>query len=487
MDVSSAEAESPKLDGKMVAVALLVALGAITVMLDMTIIGVAINTISAEFHVGLTTVQWVTTTYILSSAMVVPLSGWATNRFGGRRVWLFSIAVFTVGSIACGFAWSAGSLIAFRILQGAAAGLTIPVGMAMVARTAGPERMGRAMSLVGVPMVLGPILGPVLGGVLVDTVDWRWIFLINIPIGLIAIVGSWFVFDRDTPMPTEKLDLVGLVLLGPGICLLVLGLGNVHTSGGAGPAFLIPAGTAVVLLALFVRHALRVEKPVLELRLFRSGGFSSAVGIQFLISATLAGTGLLFPLYYQLVRDESALASGLLLVPQGVGLAMMMPISGKLVDRGKAPLLVLIGIPTMAIGLLSYTMAGDDGSFVRLCISLWLVGIGAGCTIMPATSAAYRTLSHTEIPKASATFAIVQELGASSAAAGFVITLEVLLVANAPDPAAAFNVVFWLPLGLVLIALLPAVVLARKVAQAPPPVGPSARSAEEPAEYEAAR
>ncbi len=478
MDASPAKAESPKLDGKMVAVALLVALGAVTVMLDMTIIGVAINTISADFSVGLTTVQWVTTTYILSSAMVVPLSGWATNRFGGRRVWLFSLALFTVGSIACGFAWSAGSLIAFRVLQGVAAGLTIPVGMAMVARTAGPERMGRAMSLVGVPMVLGPILGPVLGGVLVDTVNWRWIFLINIPIGLVAIIGSWIVFDRDTPMPAEKLDLVGLALLGPGICLLVLGLGNVHTSGGAGPEFLIPGITSVVLLALFVRHAFRVEKPVLDLRLFRSGGFSSAVGIQFLVSATLAGTGLLFPLYYQLVRDESALASGLLLIPQGIGLAMMMPISGRMVDRGKAPLLVLIGIPTMAIGLLSYTMAGDDGSFARLCVSLWLVGIGAGCTIMPATSAAYRTLSHQEIPKASATFAIVQEIGASSAAAGFVISLEVLLVSNAPDTAAAFNTVFWLPLGLVLVAVIPAVVLARKVAQAPP--GPSTVAAEAP-------
>jgi EmrB/QacA subfamily drug resistance transporter len=361
--------------------------------------------------------------------------------------------IFAAGSLLAGLAWSVPSLIVFRVLQGIGAGLIGPVGTSIVARTAGRERMGRAMGVVGVPLVLGPVLGPVIGGLLIDTVSWRWIFLINLPIGVVAFALAWFVFDRDSAREAGGgIDTVGFLLLCPGVTLLVYGI-----SFGS----LLSGAAGLVLLAVFVVHALRSEKPLLDLRLFANRVFTGAAGIQFLMNATLSGSMMLFPLYYQLVRGESALVAGLLLVPQGLGVAMMMPISGRLVDKGRQAPLVLTGIPLLVLGFLSFTQAGADGGYLRLGLSLWLIGVGAGCTIMPAMTAAYRALNPMKIPHATATFSIVQELGASSAVALFVVLLDARLRVE-PARADAFDLVFWLPLALVVAALLPAVLLARR-------------------------
>ncbi|HEY0454037.1 DHA2 family efflux MFS transporter permease subunit [Actinophytocola sp.] len=451
------------LDRRLLAVALVVAIGAVTPIVDMTIIGVALRTLSDSFDTGLSTVQWVITGYILTTAMVVPLTGWATEAFGGRRLWLAALTIFTAGSLLCALSWSIGSLIAFRLVQGIGAGLLGPVGTAIVARAAGPKRMGRAMSVVGVPLVLGPVIAPVIGGILLDLVSWRWIFLINLPIGAVAFALSWVVFDRDDKADTGtsrgRIDVRGFLLLCPGVTLLVYGLVNVTSVGAlTSAAFLLPGVTGIVLLAVFVRHALAVDKPLLDLRVLGNVTVSSAGAIQFLMNATLSGAMMIFPLYYQLARGESPLIAGLLLVPQGLGVAMTMPIAGRIVDRGRPSLLVLCGIPLLALGFVSFTMAGADGSYLRLGLSLWVIGVGAGCTIMPALTTAYRALSPQRIPHVTATFSILQELGASSAVAVFIVVLEAQLAANGADPAAAFRSVFWLPLALVLLCLIPAVV-----------------------------
>lgn len=455
---------APPMDRKLLAVALIVALGSFTVVLDMTIVGVALHTVSDHFGVSLSTTQWVTTAYILSTAMVVPLTGWATDRFGGRRLWLSAVVLFTVASVACGLAWSAAALVFFRIVQGVGAGLMAPVGQALVARAAGPERMGRAMGLMGIAIVFAPVVGPVIGGVLVDAGDWRWIFFLNLPIGLIAFALARAVFDRNQPTTPEPIDKLGFLLLCPGITLLVYGLANVSSVAGlASPSFLLPALAGAVLGVLFVRHALRTSRPLLDLRLFRNRTFSATVGTQFLMNATLSGSMMLFPLYFQLVRDASPLTSGLLLVPEGLGVAMAMPVTGRLVDRGKSGLVILCGLPALVVGFFSFTQAGADASMLRLALSLWLIGVGAGCTIMPAMSTAFRSLAPQEIPRASATFSIAQEVGASSAVALFVVVLDARLrVSAAPS---AFDTSFWLPLALTLVVLVPALLVARSAAR----------------------
>src|SRR5918998_6927127 len=169
-------------------VASVVVVGVIMSILDTMIVNVAHETVSRELDEPLETIQWVATGYLLAVATVIPLTGWMTERFGSRRIWMVSVALFGLGSALCGLAWSAESLITFRVLQGFGGGMIMPVGMALLAQTAGPGRVGRVMSVVGVPMLLGPILGPVLGGLIVDTISWRWIFYVNVPIVAVALV-----------------------------------------------------------------------------------------------------------------------------------------------------------------------------------------------------------------------------------------------------------------------------------------------------------
>src|SRR6201991_2269800 len=169
-------------------VASVVVLGTIMSILDTTIVNVAIETLGRELGAPLSTIQWVATGYLLALATVIPLTGWAMERFGGKKAWMTSVALFLCGSALCGLAWSSTSLIAFRVLQGFGGGMIMPIGQAILAQAAGPERMGRVMSVIGVPTLLGPILGPVIGGVIVDNVSWRWIFFVNVPVGVVALV-----------------------------------------------------------------------------------------------------------------------------------------------------------------------------------------------------------------------------------------------------------------------------------------------------------
>ena len=156
-------------------------------ILDTTIVAVALATLGRDFHVSVTTIQWVATGYLLALAIVIPVTGWAVDRFGAKLIWMTSLSLFVIGSCLCGVAWSANSLIVFRVLQGIGGGMLLPVGQSILARAAGPQRMGRVMSIIGVPMVLGPIMGPVIGGLIVSNYSWRWIFYINLPIGIVTL------------------------------------------------------------------------------------------------------------------------------------------------------------------------------------------------------------------------------------------------------------------------------------------------------------
>ena len=169
---------------------------------------------------------------MLAFASVIPLSGWASERFGAKRVWIASLLVFVTGSALCGLAWSIGSLIVFRVLQGLGAGMILPVGQTMLAQAAGPQRMGRVMSVIGVPMLLAPVLGPVLGGLIVEDWSWRWIFFLNLPVGVAAIVAAWRLLPEARPQLGQRLDLRGLALLSPGIALFLYGVSEAGSAGG---------------------------------------------------------------------------------------------------------------------------------------------------------------------------------------------------------------------------------------------------------------
>jgi EmrB/QacA subfamily drug resistance transporter len=202
-----------------------VVIGTIMSILDTTIVNVAIATMARDFRAPLSTVQWVSTGYLLALATVTPLSGWAVERFGAKRMWIISLTLLLAGSALCGASWSVQSLIGFRILQGFGGGTIMPIGQSILASAAGPQRMGRVMSLLGVPMLLGPVLGPVLDGLIVDTVSWRWIFYVNVPIGIVAIVLAIRILPgHERTTSSNRLDVLGLILLSPGLALLAYGL-----------------------------------------------------------------------------------------------------------------------------------------------------------------------------------------------------------------------------------------------------------------------
>src|SRR3954452_20038263 len=316
-------------------VAAVVVVGVIMSILDTTIVNVALETLSRELNAPLNTIQWVSTGYLLALATVIPLTGWMAERFGAKKVWMTSVALFGVGSALCGFAWSAESLIFFRILQGFGGGMIMPVGMSLMTQTAGPHRVGRVMSVIGVPTLLGPILGPVIGGLIVDSFSWRWIFFVNLPVAALALGLAARLLHADAGRADAgRLDWTGLLLLSPGLGAIVFGLSETETHGGiTAPIAWVPIVAGAVLVALLVRHAAGAPRPLIDVRLFRSTPFSAAAATTFLLGGALFGAMIVLPLYYQVDRGETALTAGLLMAPQGVGAAFAMPFAGKLTDR----------------------------------------------------------------------------------------------------------------------------------------------------------
>jgi EmrB/QacA subfamily drug resistance transporter len=472
------------LDRGVMAVAAVVVLGAVMSILDVTVVNVAINTLARDFDTPLSTIQWVATGYTLALATVIPLTGWAADRFGTKRLYVISIALFMIGSALAGAAWSSGSLIFFRILQGFGGGMIMPAGMTILTRAAGPQRLGRVMAIIGVPMLLGPILGPILGGWLVDDVSWRWIFYINVPIGFIALAAALKILPKDRPEPGHKLDVLGLAMLSPGLALLIYGLAETASGGGFGATKVwLPMLAGALLIGSFVRHALRVDEPLIDLGLFRNRTFAVASGTMILFSVAVFGGMLLMPLYFQVVRGESALSAGLILAPQGLGAMLTMPLSGKLVDRTGPGRIVLVGMVLILIGFGVYTQVGAATSYWVLEGALFVMGMGLGATMMPTMSAAMQTLTHAAVAKASTTLNIIQQVGGSIGTATMAVLLTNALssrlpgagggigaAASIPDEARArvlplmadaFGSTFMWAVVLIGVAFLPALLLPR--------------------------
>lgn len=451
-------------------------------ILDTTIVNVALETLAAEFDAPLSTVQWVVTGYMLAMASVIPITGWAAERFGTKRIWIWSAVLFVAGSAACGLAWDINSLIIFRIIQGIGGGMIMPIGMMMVAKEAGPQHIGRVMSVIGIPMVLGPILGPVLGGFLVDGPGWRWIFFINVPIGLIALGLAYKLLPSDIGDKAKKLDWKGFALLSPGLALLVYSLAEIATHGEVTAILGILILVSLGMLGAFVRHALRHEAPLVELHLFQDKSFSAASIVSFTFGAVLFGAMILLPLYYQIVRGEDALTTGLLLVPMGAGAGLAMPFAGRLTDNRGAGPVVIVGVLILALSTVPLVFLGPNTSYLLLSAALFVRGIGMGFSMMPAMSAAYRTLKPTEVPKATTTINIIQRIGGALGTALLTVYLENQIpkghlpgaARDLPDFAQrivsdAFAATFVVVLIATLLALIPAIWLYRTQKKLPPP------------------
>jgi EmrB/QacA subfamily drug resistance transporter len=466
----------PPLGRHVVTVAAIVATGAVMTLLDLNIVSLAINTLSRDFKAPLSTIQWVISGYTLALTAVIPLTGWGADRFGGKRLWMLSLALFTAGSVLCGVAWSATSLIVFRVIQGLGGGMVAPTGMSLVAQAAGHKRMGRAISLVTTPIMLAPIVGPAIGGTLISQVSWRWIFYLNVPICAVALLWSWRTLDDTPARRGERLDLTGLVLLCPGLVGLVYGVSSLSMSGGFGsPNVLISWFGGLALLAGFVVHARRASRPLLDLGLFAHKTFATVSILQVLLGAVLIGVMLPLPLYFQIVRGQTPLHVGLLLIPQGAGAAVAMAIVGRLIDKGIGRIVALCGLILLVAGFIPYALSTATTSYVLVLAALFVIGLGMGAVAAPVMSAGYRSVDRATVPRATSTLQVLQRVGGAIGTAVYAVMLQHYIAQAQPGGAAglagrladAFGKTFWVALAISAVCVLPALFLPGR-----PPAGP---------------
>ena len=451
-----------------------VVLGSVMSVVDTTVVNVALHDLARDFGVSITAVHWVASGYLLALAVSIPLAGWASERFGAKRVWMTSVALFLGGSMLAGASWSIHSLIAFRILQGLGGGMIIPVGMSLLARAAGPGRLGRVMSVIGIAQLIGPVLGPVLGGLLVEDAGWRWIFYVNVPVGILALTLARSTLPADEPEPCDRLDVPGFALLAPGLAALVYGLAETG-NGLTAPRAIGPILAGIALVAAFVVHARRAPNPLIDVRLLETRAFAAASGTTFCLAMSLFGAMFLLPLYYQSARGQSPLDAGLLLAPQGLGAAMMIPLAGRLTDRIGPGRVVLAGLTLMALGTLPLAWAGAATPYPLLAGALLLRGLGLGASMMPAQTAAFATLGQdTGAARGTSALNAIQRMGGALGVALMSVVLDHNLHAHGPA-GAAFGATFGWTVALTLLAFVPAAFLPRRPARSTPlrAIGPA--------------
>jgi EmrB/QacA subfamily drug resistance transporter len=412
------------IDAKVLITAGAVVLGMIMAILDTTVVNVALPTFQVDFGtkgnpLEFSAVAWTVTGYTLALATVIPLTGWAADRFGTKRLYILAIGLFTAGSVLCATAGDINQLIAYRVIQGLGGGMLMPLGMTIMTKAAGPKRMGRLMAILGVPMLLGPILGPILGGYLIDHASWHWIFLINLPLGVVALVYAWFVLDSDTSKPGETFDFVGMLMLSPGLALFLYGVSSVPTApvGFGKTEVWLPMTVGALLIVAFGFYSFRPKHPLLDLRLFKNYNLSIAVIVMALFFISFFGSLLLVPTYFQQVREATPFKAGLLMAPQGLGAMLTMPLAGWLSEKFPVGRIAPFGLVLVLAGLGGFTQIAADTSYWYTSAILFVTGLGMGLTMMPLMTSALRTLQSHEVARGSTLVNINQQIAASAGAA----------------------------------------------------------------------
>lgn len=441
-----------RVDRQLLRVAFILVLGTFMASLDATIVSVGVDALTDEFGASVAEIQWVTTAYLLAVVAAVPASGWLAGRFGGRRTWLAAVGVFLVGSVLCALAWSVTSLIVFRVIQGLGGGLLPATGQALLARVAGPGRTGRVISVVAVVPLLSPVFGPLAGGSILSVATWQWLFLINLPIGVVAALLA----RRHVPAvpPSTRrtaFDLRGALLLSPGLAVLVYGLTEV-AHGRTLPA-VAGVSLGLAMLAGFTVHGLRTRgTPLVDPRLFARPPFGAAALALLVLGASVFGTMFLLPLYFQTGRGLSAWEAGLLLAPQGLGAAAGSVLVNRTIDKVAPRTLVVTGIVLILAGTVPFTQLGHDIPDLVIATALAVRGLGMAMVGAPVMNIVYSRIEPEQLPRASGALNLLNTVGGSVGTAALAVVLESRLSARGQDVSWAFAETFWWVLGFCLLA-----------------------------------
>jgi len=400
--------ESDRIDPTVWKISAVVMLGSFLANLDATVVNVSLSTLAMELHSSLSEIQWVTSGYLLALTLTLPLNGWLVDRIGAKALYLCCFSAFTLSSSLCAFSWSVDSLVAFRVLQGMSGGLLAPMAQMMMARHAG-KHMVRVMSYAAVPVLFAPILGPVIAGAILQYASWRWLFLINLPVGTLAIVLAVLILPKDREeLRPRGLDLVGLALLSPGLVLFLYSAENLGNRNG-----LAALVVSIALLAAFLLTAAKKgDRALIDLRLFKGKVFSASAVTQFLANGITFAGQMLIPIYLIRAGGLSPSATGWLLAPLGLGMMCTYPMLGTLTKRFGIRRVSAGGALLAFAGTLPFLCLASHG-LVRgvLVVALFIRGMGLSAVGMPSIASAYASVQRQELPMATTALNIIQRLG----------------------------------------------------------------------------
>jgi EmrB/QacA subfamily drug resistance transporter len=407
-DESEYVTETGEVSATLWKIACVTMLGSFMSQLDSTLVNVSLDSLSHDLHASLATIQWVISGYLLALTLALPLNGWLVSRLGTKSVYIACFMAFTLTSALCGLAWSANSLIGFRILQGMSGGLLAPMAQTVIARAAG-KNLARVVGYISVPVLLAPVFGPVVAGSILHFASWRWLFLINIPIGIVAIALA-FRFLPNAPQETTKspLDWLGLALLSPGLVMFLYAAGQISTPSGQ-----IILSVSLLLIAAFVFNARKKrQRALIDIALFRNKTFSVAAITQFLTNGVIFSGQMLIPLFLIRLGGFSPTEMGWMMLPQGLGMMCANPLMGMLTQRFGTRYVSAGGALLSLLGCLPFILMAAEGIPVPvLACSLFIRGAGLSATGIPSMAAAYRSVERNVLPMATTTLNISQRIG----------------------------------------------------------------------------
>ncbi len=382
-------------------------------ILDTSIVNVAVPKMMAVFSVGTNEIQWIITAYTLVVGAIIPVTGYLTERFGFKKVFLLALAIFTIGSLLCGLAWNNESMIIFRIIQAIGGGALMPVSQAMIFRLFPVEKRGQAMGIFGLSIMFAPAVGPTLSGYIIQYLDWRLIFFINVPIGIIAFLLALIGFKELEHHSRGKFDIWGFITSSVGFSTLLYGVGLVPEKGWGDGEVVAFTAIGITSLLIFIAIEWLHKNPMLDIKLIKNPVFAVAQIITSLASVILFVPLFLFPIFLQNIEGLSSVQTGLLLLPQALITGIMMPVAGSLYDRIGARWLAVVGMGVTAFSLYLTTSIDVNTPFHTIILWLILRGIGISLVMMPVSTAGMSTIPHNKVGQATALSNAFRQVAAS--------------------------------------------------------------------------
>lgn len=389
-----------------------VIIGAFMSILDSSIVNIALPKMMAVFSVNTTQIQWVSTAYALAMGVVQPSTAYLGRVWGQKKLYIASLGVFTFGSLLCGLAWNNDSMIFFRVIQAIGGGMIMPVSLSLVYEAFPPQERGTAIGIWGISAMIAPSIGPTLGGYIVEHLDWRTIFTINIPIGIAGVIFSWLIL-RETEIKKSRFDILGFLSIGISLFCLILALSKGQDEGWTSlyivSLFLASAISMLIFIAIELYH----PEPLLDITLFKDISFTASNLFNSTITIALFGTVFLLPLFMENLQGYTAMETGLIMFPQSLASGLAMPISGKLTDKGYGKILIFLGTFLLLVGTLGLIYLDLDTSLSSIRMLLIIRGLGLGLCMMPATNLGLSGIPLNKISSASSINNVVRQVSSA--------------------------------------------------------------------------